>query len=74
MDILEWWALLPREGLKGSSVGGSGVALWCLFREKMEDFPLGAVRGALLEDIEVPGWGKDRSSGDGGEGEVGNSG
>lgn len=63
MDILEWWALLPREGLKGSSVGGdgspldddpeNGVTLWSLFREKMEDFPLEVVRGALLEDMET---------------------
>lgn len=77
MDILEWWVLLPREVLKGSSVGGdgspfdpkNGVALWCLFREKMEDLPLPDVRGALLEDMM-----KDRSSGDGDERDGGSSG
>lgn len=74
-----WWVLLPREGLKGSSVGGdgstlddpeNGVTLWSLFREKMEDFPLEVVRGALLEDMEM----EDRSSGDGDERDAGSSG
>lgn len=70
MDILVWWVLLPRPGLKGSSVGGdgspldddpeNGVTLWC-FREKIEDLPLEDVRGALLDMM------KGQSSGDGDE-------